>query len=154
MHANADILPRFQSPGMEIRRASMKDIVTLCSLHGAYEEEEMPKAPWFRLPSLPERMVGMLKRQIVVIASVDGRPVGKANTNARGLRTDQLGGIYVRPEARNKGIGTLMVSGLSSMLRNENRDVCLYVRPENGAARRIYGKLGFADAGSYAAFHF
>jgi predicted GNAT family acetyltransferase len=71
-----------------------------------------------------------------------------------GLRTDQLGGIYVKPDERKKGIGTFMVGNLVTMLRNGNRDVCLYVRLDNGAARRIYGKLGFVDAGSYAALHF
>ncbi|HWP68974.1 MAG TPA: GNAT family N-acetyltransferase [Rectinemataceae bacterium] len=154
MKAKAGIPTPSKSAGVEIRRASMRDIAALCSLHGAYEEEELPKALRFRLPSLPERMVGLLRRQVVVLAFMDGRAVGKANTNARGLRTDQLGGIYVRPEARNKGVGTLMVSGLSAILRDESRGICLYVRPDNRSAKRMYAKLGFVDAGSYAAYHF
>ncbi len=154
MRSCGEIAPLAAPEGVGIRRASMRDIPSLCSLHGAYEKEEMPEAPRSCLPSLLERMVGMLRRQVVVIASLDGLPVGKANTNARGLSTDQLGGIYVRPEARNRGIGAFMTGSLAAMLRHENRSVCLYVRPENGEAERMYGKLGFDEAGSYAAFHF
>ena len=154
MRAGEEIAPLAQPEGVDIRRASMRDIPSLCSLHGAYEEEEMPEAPRSCLPSLLERMAGMLRRQVVLIASLDGLPVGKANTNARGLSTDQLGGIYVRPEARGRGIGAFVTGSLAAMLRRENRKVCLYVRPENEEAGRMYKKLGFAEAGSYAAFHF
>jgi hypothetical protein len=75
---------QFQPAGIRIRRASMRDIVAVCSLHAAYEEEELPKAPRHLMPSLPERMAGLLKRQVVVLAFLEGRLAGKANTNARG----------------------------------------------------------------------
>lgn len=139
---------------LEIRRATIRDFARLCSMHEAYEREEMGSREPLFAASLPERILGILRKQIAVVAMLDGTIVGKANTNARGVGVDQLGGVYVSPEARRGGIGSMMVESLVSYLSSLGRGVCLYVRPENEAARRLYIKLGFVGAGSYAAYRF
>jgi len=138
----------------EIRRATIKDFPKLCSLHEAYEREEIGSREPLFAASLPERIIRILRKQLAVVAIIDGTIVGKANTNARGLGIDQLGGVYVSPEARRRGLGFLMVESLLSHLTSLGRGVCLYVRPENEAARRLYIKLGFFEAGTYAAYRF
>lgn len=139
---------------LEIRHATIRDFSRLCSMHEAYEMEEMGGREPLFAASLPERIIGMLRKQIVVVAIRDGTIVGKANTNARGLGVDQLGGVYISPEARRGGIGSLMVEGLVSHLSSLGRGVCPYVRPDNETALRLYFKRGFVEAGSYASYRF
>lgn len=139
---------------IEIRRASVLDFPALCSLHDAYENEEISTRHRLFSTALPERIMSMLKKQIVVLAFSEGKAIGKANTNARGILTDQLGGIYVSPDARRRGVGAAMVGSLVALLRGQGRGVCLYLRPDNDPARRLYEKLGFFEAGSYASFCF
>ena len=138
----------------EIRRATIRDFSKLCSLHEAYEREEIGSREPFFAASLPERIIRILRKQLAVVAIIDGTIVGKANTNARGLGIDQLGGVYVSPEARRRGLGFFMVESLASHLSSLGRGICLYVRPENEAARRLYIKLGFVEAGTYASYRF
>jgi ribosomal protein S18 acetylase RimI-like enzyme len=140
--------------GIEIRRATLRDFSSLCSLHEAYEKEEIRSRQLLFAASLPERIIRILRKQIAVVAIIDGKVVGKANTNARGLGIDQLGGIYVSPEMRRRGLGSMMVENLVSLLASLGRGVCLYVRSENEEARRLYIKLGFVDAGTYASYRF
>ena len=79
---------------------------------------------------------------------------GKPTRIPEALGIDQLGGIYVSPEMRRRGLGSMMVENLVSLLASLGRGVCLYVRSENEEARRLYIKLGFVDAGTYASYRF
>ncbi len=90
--------------GIEIRRATIRDFSSLCSLHEAYEREEIRSHQLLFAAWLPERIMGILRKQIAVVAIIEGKIVGKANTNARGLGVDQLGGIYV---SRRRGAEAL-----------------------------------------------
>ncbi|HWR12867.1 MAG TPA: GNAT family N-acetyltransferase [Rectinemataceae bacterium] len=144
----------FREGDIEIRRASALEFPSLCALHEAYEDEEMEGRQRFFSTLLPERVFTMLRRQIAVVAFWKGRGVGKANTNARGIHTDQLGGIYVSREFRNRGIGGIMVGSLCALLESRGRETCLYVKPDNEPALALYAALGFAEAGAYAAYVF
>lgn len=142
-----------RAQGIEVRHATMRDLPALSALHGAYEAEEMLINSFVLFSGLHERTVSLLKRQIVVVALKDGKAVGKANTNARGVLADQIGGVYVRPESREAGIGTLMVGFLVGCIRGKGRNAVLYVRPDNIAAIKIYRNLGFREVGGYRALY-
>ncbi|NIP39747.1 MAG: GNAT family N-acetyltransferase [Candidatus Dadabacteria bacterium] len=52
--------------------------------------------------------------------------------------------IYIEPEYRNKGIGTLSISYLIELTKKERKkQILLHVDSANSAARSFYEKLGF-----------
>jgi ribosomal-protein-alanine N-acetyltransferase len=56
--------------------------------------------------------------------------------------------VAVAPEARRGGVGRRLVAGALELLGGGGiRSAFLEVRESNGAARRLYGSLGFAEVG-------
>ncbi|MCE5257086.1 MAG: GNAT family N-acetyltransferase [Spirochaetaceae bacterium] len=140
--------------GLLVRDADKNDFRELCRLHEEYLDEELQLHTVSSRWTLHQKVNSLLEQQHIVLAFKDGKPAGKANTNARGLAADQIGGVYVRPEFRNQGIATAMVGHLSGAIRARGRNCILYVRPENRAARRVYEKLGFSAIGVYRSVYF
>jgi len=137
-----------------IREAGWEDWRVLCTLHGEYLNEELQLPVDASRDTVGKKAGALLKFQRVLLAFKDGKPVGKANTNARGLSADQIGGVYVRPEFRGNGIAGAIVGLLADTIRACGRRCVLYVRPENTAARRVYEKLDFEVAGTYRAVYY
>jgi GNAT superfamily N-acetyltransferase len=54
-----------------------------------------------------------------------------------------IGGIYTKPEYRNKGYATSLTSFLVKEVLAETEHVGLYVREDNHPAKHIYEKVGF-----------
>jgi RimJ/RimL family protein N-acetyltransferase len=59
----------------------------------------------------------------------------------------QLWGMYVRPAARNSGLGRRLVAAVLIHARGRVEMVQLTVVSENEAARRLYSALGFVEYG-------
>lgn len=132
----------------EIRDATDADLEALTLLHSAYEREEL-----LMRSSRAEtefRIRALLVHQMISIAYIKGAPVGKINTNARGIFCDQIGGFYVMPAHRGRGIGTSLMRRLLDRIGLAEREAVLYVRRENAVARRMYERAGFLPAGEYA----
>jgi len=140
---------------LRIRRAHRLDTDVLLPLRLAYELEEVlpvgepPNIPATRLAlerSLPERLV--------LLAELDGEIVGTAATNARAFTRDQVGGVYVLPALRGRGIATRIVAELGMLLREENRGAVLFVKKGNTPAIRSYERIGFVAGGPYRIVYF
>jgi ribosomal protein S18 acetylase RimI-like enzyme len=58
-----------------------------------------------------------------------------------------VGGVYVDPAARGRGIGRALVEAALSSAREERVRVGLYVREDRLEARRLYERLGFRPLG-------
>jgi ribosomal protein S18 acetylase RimI-like enzyme len=58
-----------------------------------------------------------------------------------------LWGMYVRPAARNSGLGKRLVEAVLDHARERVEALQLTVVSENEAARRLYGSLGFVEYG-------
>ena len=95
-----------------------------------------------------------LKKQIIYVAEVHGRPVAKGGTNARGYRVDQIGGVYTQENIRKRGIAYLLMHKLLSHIFTEKEKCCLFVKKTNTAAIRLYKKLGFKIKGNYKITYF
>jgi ribosomal protein S18 acetylase RimI-like enzyme len=58
-----------------------------------------------------------------------------------------LWGMYVRPAARNSGLGRRLVEAVVNHASGRVEQLLLSVVSENEAARRLYQKLGFSEYG-------
>ena len=58
-----------------------------------------------------------------------------------------LWGMYVRADARQEGIGGMLVQRVLDHARTEVEQIQLVVISENHAARRLYARLGFEQYG-------
>ncbi len=132
---------------IEVREAGKEDLDALLSLQMAYEREEL-NFKSTRAETMA-RIQSLLERQIVAVAFCGEELIGKVNTNARGYFYDQIGGFYVKPAYRSKGVGKAVLFHLLRRIKEEQRDPVLFVRPENLPAISVYRRAGFWLDGDY-----
>jgi predicted GNAT family acetyltransferase len=96
--------------------------------------------------------VAELVRQGRAFARIEGgRVLFKAEVGAVGDGVCQVQGVWVAPEERGRG---LAAPGMAAVTLLSQRDIApvvsLYVNDYNTAARRVYDRVGFTDAGLLA----
>jgi ribosomal protein S18 acetylase RimI-like enzyme len=133
---------------MTIRPASSSDRDLLRELWEEFERElggpaylqETWEEAW---PDLSRT----IKNGAALLAEDDGRAVGFifCVLGDRGRKTAHVTDFYVRPEARDRGVGTQLLGALIDPARANGLDhVSLEVLVRNADARRLYERLGFA----------
>jgi uncharacterized protein len=138
------------SPPLRIRRASVRDLAALYPLQRDYEKEEVLLDPTMHVPRLCRAHLKLaLRDQIVYLAEDSSGVLGKAGTNARGIRYDQIGGVFTVREARNRGIGRAVMRALLEELLAHKSGACLFVKKANLPAVALYRRLGFELAGGF-----
>jgi predicted GNAT family acetyltransferase len=136
--------------GLVLRRAKHSDGERLLPLQAAYEKEEvLPEGAVFNERLCRFNLEQILNHQQTLLAELDGKIVGKINTNEQSFSRYQLGGVYVIPEYRNLGIGGCMTSAFVRLLLKERKGVSLFVRKENAPAISVYKNTGFNNIGDY-----
>ncbi|WP_284165883.1 GNAT family N-acetyltransferase [Frigidibacter sp. SD6-1] len=84
-----------------------------------------------------------------VWAAFDGeRPVAVAalTPDDEGVARGWVESVYVRPEARGRGLGQAVLGALEQVARDQRLDALwLEVRASNAAARGLYARLGFRE---------
>lgn len=139
----------------EYRRATKADLDALYPLAAAYEKTEVITVMHaFDPAGCRATQAKNLKTQIVYLATVHGRVVARAQTNARGWAFDQIGGIFVDPEFRGLGLGRGVVDALVSDLAARGRGVSLFVKKSNTVARSLYLSMGFSKSRDYRVSYF
>jgi L-amino acid N-acyltransferase YncA len=78
------------------------------------------------------------------IVGMAGLVVGKG---PKELHKGLLVGMYVRPQARAKGVGCQLAEGLIDVARQRVELLHLTVDRENEPTRRLYARLGFVEYG-------
>lgn len=86
-----------------------------------------------------------------LVAWEDGQPVGHAHVAWEGthLGVPEIQDVYVLPERRSRGIATLLSVAAEQEARGRGwQSISLSVSKDgNPAARRLYERLGYLDAG-------
>ena len=142
-------------PGLKIRSPMPDDKEQLFALQSAYEKEEvLPKSAVFNPASCLYRLENILSSERILVAELDGKVVGKINTNAESFTRYQIGGVYVRPDYRNLGIGSKMIAVFSSSILTLGKGITLFSKIENKAARKAYIKAGFDVLAYYRICYF
>jgi ribosomal protein S18 acetylase RimI-like enzyme len=142
----------FYTPCAEVtfRKPNSADMDALAALHAAYEQEEvLPTASEFSAAASRMNIERIFAKEQVYVAELDGRLIGKINTNASTFTRYQVGGVYVLPEFRGRGIARRMAGEFITGLTAQGRGISLFVKKTNPAARRVYQRIGFEILGDY-----
>lgn len=136
--------------GLTWRKACPGDTELLYPLQRDYELEEVTlDHRHFSERSCRAQLKRLLRDQIVLMAECHGRVVAKANTNARGIVTDQIGGIFTIPSQRNRGIAYWLLAELLEQIFLKKEAVSLFAKLANKPALAVYRRHGFKNAESY-----
>jgi ribosomal protein S18 acetylase RimI-like enzyme len=128
----------------------LRDLDALAPLQEAYEREEvLPKGSTFNPLASRENLAGIITGERIFAAELDGKIVGKIHINAVSFTRYQIGGVYVHPDFRGKGIARRMATEFTASLIMQGRGVTLFVRKNNAAASRLYENIGFTACGNY-----
>jgi RimJ/RimL family protein N-acetyltransferase len=84
----------------------------------------------------------------------DGTILFKAEASAWTPSAVQLQQVWVDPPARNRGYAQRGMRDLIRLLLERVPSVCLFVRPENAPAIRVYDAVGMRRQGSYRSLIF
>ncbi len=146
---------RHPPPGIQIRRATLKDLHWLFPLQKAYEfEEVLLNKEDFNENTSYALFRRSLRNNVVLVAERSGVPISKAGTNERGFGTDQIGGVFTLPEERGKGIARTVVERLLAYIFQEKVAASLFVKKQNRAALALYDGLGLSVHGDYSIHYF
>jgi ribosomal protein S18 acetylase RimI-like enzyme len=136
--------------GLTLRKPDSGDMNALAALHAAYEQEEvLPAASEFSAAASRMNIERIFAKEQILVAELDGRIIGKINTNASAFTRCQVGGVYVLPEYRGRGIARRMAGEFITGLVAQGRGISLFVKKTNPAARRVYQRIGFEILGDY-----
>ena len=158
-------------PQIEIRPATSDDIPRLIALDHSYESERVWQMDvqhengqidiQFREARLPRRVRvtyprplqpladDWSKRDAVLVATLNGEPIGYAILAARlASQTAWITDLAVAPRWRRQGIGSALVLAAQEWaLQRQNRRVLLETQPKNYPAIQLAVKLGFELCG-------
>ena len=139
----------------EFRRATLADLDALCPIAAEYERVEViTRLHVFDPRSCRAAQARSIARQVVYLATVRGRIVARAQTNARGWSHDQVGGVFVEPEYRGLGLGRGVMDALMADIASRGRTASLFVKKSNAVARSLYLSMGFTVARDYRISYF
>jgi uncharacterized protein len=133
----------------------LADIDAIAPLQAEYEKEEvLPKGAVFSPASSRVNTANIIAKGQVLAAEIDGRFIGKINVSAVSFTRYQVGGVYVYPEYRGKGIAGAMTYQFISSLISQCKGVTLFARKANTAACRLYKSLGFKNINDYCIVYY
>lgn len=112
------------------------------------EESQRTDEAWAARLAAPA--LGAHRQGWPFVAELDGAPVGLAwvKLDAQDAATASLYQVWVAPEARDRGVGAALVKAAIAWARARRAHALhLDVTAGDGAAARLYRRLGFVDAG-------
>jgi ribosomal protein S18 acetylase RimI-like enzyme len=130
--------------GLILRMPEYADMDGLFILEEAYQREEvLAQGADFNPLYCSLSLKSMLAREQILAAELGGRLVGKININALSFSRYQVGGVYVLPEYRGRGIARRMTAAFTGTLLSRGMGVNLFVKKQNSAAQAVYRRVGF-----------
>ncbi len=138
-----------------LRAARVDDLDLLLPACAATHREELGVDPLERDPSgFRRRTLGQIHERRSWLWVEDGMILFKAEASAWTPSAIQLQQVWVDPDARNRGHAQLGLRHLCRILLESTPTVCLFVRPENAPAIRVYEAVGMRRRRSYRSILF
>jgi RimJ/RimL family protein N-acetyltransferase len=138
-----------------LRPATEADFELLVPACSAAHEEEIGVDPMERDPDgFRWRTRSQIEEGRSWLWIEDGTILFKAEASAWTPSAVQVQQVWVDPPARNKGYAQRGMRDLCRLLLEQAPTVCLFVRPENAAAIRVYEAIGMNPHGSYRSLIF
>jgi ribosomal protein S18 acetylase RimI-like enzyme len=138
-----------------LRAARLEDLDLLLPACAATHYEELGVDPLERdAEGFRRRTVSQIHEGRSWLWVENGTILFKAEASAWTPSAVQLQQVWVDPEVRQQGHGTRGISDLCRLLLEQTPSVCLFVRPENAPAIRLYETIGMRRAGTYRSLLF
>jgi uncharacterized protein len=138
-----------------LRAAADEDFELLVPACAAAHQEEIGIDPMGRDPDgFRWRTRSQIEEGRSWIWVEDETILFKAEASAWTPSAVQVQQVWVDPPARNKGYGQRGMRDLCRLLLEQVPTVCLFVRPENAPAIRVYEAIGMTRCGSYRSLIF
>jgi RimJ/RimL family protein N-acetyltransferase len=138
-----------------LRAASDRDFELLLPACAAAHEEEIGVDPLVRDPEgFRWRTRSQIDEGRSWLWVEDGAIRFKAEASAWTPSAVQVQQVWVDPSERNRGYAKRGMRDLCRLLLGAVPTVCLFVRPENAAAIRVYEGIGMRRHGSYRSLIF
>ena len=138
-----------------LRAATDADFELLLPACAAAHEEEIGVDPLARDPDgFRWRTRSQIEERRSWLWEEDGAIRFKAEASAWTPAAVQVQQVWVDPSERNKGYAKRGMRDLCRFLLKEVPTVCLFVRPENAPAIRVYEGIGMQRHGSYRSLIF
>jgi uncharacterized protein len=139
----------------ELRPATDKDFALLLPACAAAHEEEIGIDPMARdAEGFRWRTRSQIEEGRSWLWVERGTILFKAEASAWTPGAIQIQQVWVDPPARNKGYAQRGMRDLCRLLLERVPTVCLFVRPENAPAIRVYEAIGMQRHGSYRSLIF
>ncbi|MDR2143283.1 MAG: GNAT family N-acetyltransferase [Treponema sp.] len=136
--------------GLRLRVPGPEDTDALFPLQAGYDQEEvLPRAAVFSPAVCRKNLEAIISTGLILAAEHEGRLVGKINVNAESFTRLQIGGVYVAPDCRGRGIGGALIAGFIRFFAFRGKYFSLFVKKQNAAARRLYDRAGFSKLADY-----
>jgi uncharacterized protein len=141
--------------GTGLREATLSDLGLLVPACAAAHEEEIGLNPLDRDPDgFRWRTQAQIDEGRSWLWVEDGTILFKAEASAWTPEAVQLQQVWVDPSARNRGNARRAMRDLCRLLLARVPRVCLFVRPENAAAIRVYESIGMRRTIAYRSLIF
>jgi hypothetical protein len=133
-----------------LRVPNLSDIDKIAPLQAGYEKEEvLPKGGVFSPAASRVNIARIIAGGQILAAELNGRMVGKINLNAISFTRCQVGGVYVHPDYRSKGIARKMTAEFIASFVNQGKGITLFVKKNNIPACKLYTNMGFIKQNDY-----
>jgi GNAT superfamily N-acetyltransferase len=140
--------PEGDSSGL--RAATLEDLDLLLPACAATHAEELGVDPLQRDPDgFRRRTIAQIEEGRSWLWVENGSILFKAEASAWTPSAVQLQQVWVDPAVRRQGNATRGLRDLCRLLLERAPAVCLFVRPENEAALRLYETIGMRHTGMY-----
>ncbi|MFT4628813.1 MAG: ribosomal protein S18 acetylase RimI-like enzyme [Myxococcota bacterium] len=148
LYAIAD--PPALPPLPGLRRAVWDEWEALARLGAEMQLEDMDVDPRVRDGERHDELVQeRVRAGRTYVVEQGGQIVYTVNVGTRSQLGSQLGGTYVPPEFRGRGIATAATAEVTRRLLDRHPRVTLHVNEANRSAVRVYEKVGFLPVAPY-----